>query len=362
MDNKTIRITYYSKIMTLLFILACNAAMLGQNTANIFGTDTNKILEEGLNLINVPSPVFKPSKPIKLDAKAIADMGFEQVYENEPVEYITRDGKKLIAQKYAKQSTATVLLLHGVLSGSYLMNKTAGLIRDAADAEVIALDLRGHGQSEGKPGDVDFIDQYAYDLEDVIKSIHASKPAGKIILAGHSLGGGIILRHALLQGSTDVDGYILLAPLLGQNSPTIPQEQEYSNTDSSEPFMKIHISRIIGLKMLNSIGNHQHDSLPVLFFNVPELSPIKNYSYRANESMSPEDYKSGLQAVKKPLIVCVGSADEAFSAAEFEKAVSKNSKGETFMIESETHNGIRHNTEVMKIITNWVNKHNLTAE
>ena len=58
---------------------------------------------------------------------------------------------------------------------------------------------------------------------------------------------------------------------------TKPQEK-------SEPFLKVHIARIIGLKMLNSVGVHDYDSLPVLFFNLPDESPIKKYSYRSNES------------------------------------------------------------------------------
>lgn len=76
------------------------------------------------------------------------------------------------------------------------MNKTAGLLRETMNAEVFAVDLRGHGKSEGNPSDVDFIDQYAADLAEVAKTIRTEKPKGKIILAGHSMDGGFSLRYA----------------------------------------------------------------------------------------------------------------------------------------------------------------------
>ena len=209
--------------------------------------------------------------------------------------------------------------------------------------------------SEGQPGDVDFIDQYAADLAGIIKRIKAEKPYGKIILAGHSMGGGIVLRYAMRNDFPAVDGSLLFAPLLGQDAPTIPQA-ETTKQPNEDPFLKIHIQRIIGLKMLNSINNHEYDNLQVLFFNLPPESPIKSYTYRANESMAPLSYKDGLKSVNKPLLVLVGSRDEAFVASAFEKAVKENSCGEVSVIDGATHNGIRQNPEAIKLVKNWAEK------
>ena len=236
------------------------------------------------------------------------------------------------------------------------MNKTAGLLREVTNSEVIALDFRGHGQSEGTPGDVDYINQYVDDLSDVIMAIKKEKPNQKIILAGHSMGGGIILLHAMENEASLVDGYLLFAPHLGVNSPTIKEEKIVSG---EEPFIKLHIDRIIGLKMLNAIEDTKYNNLPVLFFNLPETMPVTKYTYRASESMSPLDYKKGLSAIDKPLIVIVGSNDEVFDANKFTSAITQNSKGEVYVVENETHNGIRHNKKTMKIISIWVNKHKL---
>jgi hypothetical protein len=55
-------------------------------------------------------------------------------------------------------------------------------------------------------------------------------------------------------------------------------------------------------------------------------------------------------------MVLVGSQDEAFVASAFESAVNANSKGQIYIIEGVTHNGIRHSPEAMKIIKAWKQK------
>mgnify|MGYP001799170600 CR=1 FL=1 len=136
------------------------------------------------------------------------------------------------------------------------MNRSAGQVREAKKAEVIAVDFRGHGQSEGNAGDVDYIEQYADDLIDVISTIKKNKPNGKIIIAGHSMGGGIALRYAMKNNAPSVDGYLLFAPLLGDNAPTLAQSTAIAATNS-ETFLKIHIERIIGCELYNSLGVHK---------------------------------------------------------------------------------------------------------
>ncbi len=337
--------------LVVLFLIS--NSIIGQNDTTQF----EKTQAEIVKLINLSNPTFNSDAIQKpMDATEIADLGFEQVYSNIPKKFLMRDGKYLFSYKYEIESNTTIILLHGVLSSAYLMNKTSGLLREATNSEVIALDFRGHGQSEGTPGDLDYINQYVDDLTDVISTLKNKNPKQKIILAGHSMGGGVILRYAMKNDVPSVDGYLLIAPHLGVNSPTNKEEKLATN---EEPFIKIHINRIIGLKMLNAIGNTEYNNLPVLFFNLPETMLITKYSYRANESMSPQNYKKGLNAINKPLLVVIGSNDEAFDAHKFTAAVTENSKGEVTIIENETHNGIRHNKKTMAIISEWVKNYKL---
>jgi pimeloyl-ACP methyl ester carboxylesterase len=108
--------------------------------------------------------------------------------------------------------------------------------------------------------------------------------------------------------------------------------------------------------MLNEIDNHESDSLPVLFFNLPEAVPLRKYSYRANKSMTPDDYVAGLNAINKPLLVLMGSEDEAFSSVATKEAILKNSNGAFHMIDKASHNGVRHNAQSFIFIKDWFSK------
>ncbi|MCH8568392.1 MAG: alpha/beta hydrolase [Balneolales bacterium] len=344
-------------LLTLLIIGSTSVSASAQSMLDLyFGGNEDSLIIEATKLIHTPEPTFPPSsQPTDIDPVLIAEMGFEQVYKSENHFFTVRDDKNIFAYRFAKQSDNTIILIHGVGSNAYLYNKTAGLLQEATQAEVYAIDLRGHGQSEGNSGDVDYINQYVDDLADIIDTIRKEKPNGKIIIAGHSMGGGVALRYAMEKQYEKADGFLLFAPLIGHNSPAFPQEQGSDNI-AEEPFMKIHIERIIGLTMLNEIGNHDYDSLPVMFFNLPEAVPLRNYSYRANKSMAPDDYVAGLNAVNRPLLVLMGSNDEAFSSAATKEAILENSNGEIHIIDGSTHNGIRHNARSFTFIKDWFSK------
>lgn len=328
----------------LIYILTLNL-----NAQSLDFKQIEKVNLEILKLIESPEPIFKPLENMpEMDSKTISDLGFEQVYKNESKRFEMKDGVMLNAFYYKSNSNTTVILLHGILSSGYVMNKTAGLIREATNAEVYALDLRGHGVSEGRPGDVDYIGQYTSDILDIIKNIKQLKPKGNIILAGHSMGGGISLNVNMVDDKL-IDGYRLLAPHLGENAPlnTSAQKSDYE-------FMKIHLNRTLGLKLMNAMGEKKHNKLPVLFFNLPSGSPITTYSYRANESISPKDYKISLKKISKPMFLLIGGKDEVFNAVAYKNAVKKYcSSAKAYIVKNETHNGIRHNPETMKEIKQW---------
>ena len=318
-----------------------------------FGGSEDSLINEATKLIHLPEPTFKPiTQPTELNPEEIADMGFEQVYKSENRYFTVRDNKQIFAYRFPNRSESTLILIHGVASSAYMYNKTAGLLQEATQAEIYAFDLRGHGQSDGNSGDVDYINQYVDDLADIIKEIRKEQPNGKIIIAGHSMGGGVALRYAMEKQYEQPDGFLLFAPLIGHNSPAFSQGQTTENK-AEESFMKIHIERIIGLTMLNEIGNHDYDSLPVLFFNLPENVPLRKYSYRANKSTTPDDYVAGLKAVDKPMLVLMGNEDEAFSAEATKEAILKNSNGEIQIIDNTSHNGVRHSAQSFIFIKDW---------
>lgn len=337
-------------IFSFVFVLNVSA----QNfLEQYFKGNKDSLVVAATKLINMPEPTFRPLKPAQILKPTLS--GKVLTYKPNNYYFTVRDKHKIFAYKFPKKSLNTIILIHGVKSGANAHIQTAGMLQRATQAEVYAIDLRGHGKSDGKSGDVDYINQYADDLADIVGLIRKNKPNGKIIIAGHSMGGGITLRYAMANYKEKVDGFLLFAPLIGHNSPAFPQGKVVKN-DSTEAFMKINIARIIGLKMLNEINRHEQDSLPVLFFNLPIGMPLRVYSYRSNSSMAPDNYIDGLKAVKVPMLVLIGNKDEAFVAEAQKKAVLENSKGEVQIIDGATHESILHSSTSFQLITKWFSK------
>lgn len=347
------------KTLIIRLTIFLNFAIVSNVSAQNFLTDyfngnKDSLIAEATKLINMPNPTFnEPLKPIKVDKTNQADKSLN--YKTVGHYFTVRDNHKIFAYQFPEKSPNTILLIHGVKSDASEYLKTAKMLQEATNAEIYAIDLRGHGKSFGKSGDVDYINQYADDLADIVGSIRKKKPNGKIIIAGHSMGGGIALRYAMTNHKEKVDAYLLFAPLIGHNSPALPQEP-ITNNDSTASFMKIHIARIIGLKMLNEINRHDQDSLEVLFFNSPIGTPLKTYTYRANMSMAPNDYIEGLKAVKVPMLVLIGSDDEAFNAEALKKAILDYSNGKVHIVKGASHKGITINPQSFLFITEWYSK------
>ena len=292
-----------------------------------------------------PEPTFAV-EPFPAAAHSAADFTPQQV--------TMRDGETLFARRFPADSDDTILLLHGVTSNSAAFNSTAQMLRETSGAEVIALDLRGHGQSGGTPGHVTYIGQYEDDVADVVTAIRAEKPNGRLILAGHSMGGGIALRFAQLTNRPAVDGYLMFAPHLGTNAPTMPP-QNPETAEAAAAYSQLNVPRLIGLIMLNNVGIKALNHLDTLYFNLTdEVTHV--YSFGATANSSPQDYAAALTAVDAPMLVVVGSADEAFVAGEFETAVTAHSDGEVHVIDGENHTSIVQSATAMTIIQTWLGK------
>lgn len=77
---------------------------------------------------------------------------------------------------------------------------------------VYALDHRGHGLSQGKPGLLDRLDNAVADLGTLIAIAREALPQQDLFLLGHSMGGAIALEYALDRPQT-IDALVLSAPL-----------------------------------------------------------------------------------------------------------------------------------------------------
>lgn len=78
---------------------------------------------------------------------------------------------------------------------------------------VYAIDLRGHGLSDGQRGHINAWSELVADVDVLLDHIQAEHPGVSLFLWGHSLGGAIAMDVAL-QGKIPLNGLILIAPAL----------------------------------------------------------------------------------------------------------------------------------------------------
>lgn len=283
------------------------------------------------------------------------------VAENVSNEYTTRmftmsDGTKIAARLFGPDTDTLIIMMHGVASSQEMMKIPALMLQKSTGTQIMTIDLRGHGRSGGAPQDVPRIGQYEDDLIEIMTSLKRETPKRHIVLAGHSMGGGVAMRYALKKNAPTPAAYLLIAPNFGEG----PTEKKHDKTAPPKPadqpsFVHFDTPRMIGQIMMNTLGLHMFDSEPVLFFNFPPKP--KAYSYRAVMSaqpVRPNTSDKALQALTVPLLVQIGSKDEVFYAAAYDDFVSANSLGSTRLIESEGHVSVLFSPKTHDNAANWL--------
>jgi len=260
-----------------------------------------------------------------------------------------RDGAELSYRHYPSHSEKVLILLHGSGYHSRYLFPLARFISAGGLAHVYTPDLRGHGPSPVRRGDVDYIGQLEDDVADLIALARREHPDATVIVGGHSSGGGLAVRFAGSRYGKEADAYLLLSPFLKYNAPTMrPHSGGWA-----QPFTR----RIVGLVMLNNVGIRWFNHLTVIRFNMPgqarDGSETLSYSFRLNSAYAPQNYEKDLKAIRQPLLVVVGTADEAFEASQFKPVLSRYTTGRVVLLEGVSHMGVVVGNEIQPVIRDW---------
>jgi non-heme chloroperoxidase len=204
-----------------------------------------------------------------------------------------------------------VIAIHGSSASSSSMHPLAQALQ-AKGFTVYAPDIRGHGDT-GTRGDIDYANELDDDLADFVAAVKERHPNAELVLTGLSSGGGFALHAAATPLGAAFARVVLLSPFLGPRAPTVKQGE-------ANAWAKVYLPRLIALAVLDRLGIHAFEHLPVVAFAVlPEqakfLSPT--YSFLLLRAFGTEDYAADLRNAKAPLAVVVGSNDELFDASRF---------------------------------------------
>jgi len=108
-----------------------------------------------------------------------------------------KDGLKLFLRSWRPGAPrAVVVLVHGFKAHSGLYEWTATQLVEHGFA-VYALDLRGHGQSEGERLYVEKFTDHVEDVHALVRLVKSREPGLPVFMLGHSAGGVIACGYAL---------------------------------------------------------------------------------------------------------------------------------------------------------------------
>lgn len=106
-----------------------------------------------------------------------------------------------------KNPKGVVIITHGIALHSIYYRKMAELLNEAGYS-VLLYDVRGHGKSQGKRGDVKSVYQFTADLYELIEHVRTITDV-PVYLLGHSMGGIITKVYATMYDN--FDGTIILS-------------------------------------------------------------------------------------------------------------------------------------------------------
>ncbi|MCI0571080.1 MAG: lysophospholipase [Myxococcaceae bacterium] len=265
------------------------------------------------------------------------------------------DGVELNALVFDGERPLTLVFVHGMMSSSSAQGAALRELSHRLRARVVAVDLRGHGASEGVAGDVPHVGQYAEDIAEVVRTLRAEGPQRALVLGGVSMGGGVALRHALLPDAPRVDGYLLLAPHLGARASTT-RTAPARGAPAVEAPMKVHIPRLLGLAMLDAVCLTFLHGLDTLYVNAPVRWPLRRYTFRALVSGAPEDHRVPLAADTRPMLVLVGADDEAFVASNYARELRVRPSAEVRVFDGVNHAGILRAPAALESASAWLDR------
>ena len=264
--------------------------------------------------------------------------------------YAARDDARLAYRFYDSTSDVMLVFIHGSSYHGLSYHFMAQALSSKGVAKVYLPNLRGHYRSGGASGDIAYIGQLEDDLADLIDHAREQGNAGRVILGGHSSGGGLAIRFAGGCHADKVAGYLLL-------SPVIPLASTFRKNGG---WAMLCNRRIFGLLVLNAVGIRLFNGLRIIQFNKPrefqDGTETLGYSYRLNVSYHPRnDHKRDLSALGEHVLVMMGADDEQNDAVAMVQLFGEcDAKARVDVLAGVNHLGIMADQSMLKEAGEWI--------
>ncbi len=126
--------------------------------------------------------------------------------------FLSRDGLKIFYRHWKIDNPEKIFcIVHGLGEHSGRYDHVAEALTKSS-ITTFALDLRGHGQSEGKRGHAKNLDILLADIEELMKVARVNYNSIPMILFGHSMGGNLVASLVAKKPTNEISAFILSAP------------------------------------------------------------------------------------------------------------------------------------------------------
>jgi alpha-beta hydrolase superfamily lysophospholipase len=262
------------------------------------------------------------------------------------------DGTRLAYRGWpVKDAAITFAVIHGLGEHSGRYERFAhGMAKFQMGA--YALDLRGHGQSQGQRGHIDSWSQWADDAAAFVRHVQEHVP-GEVVPLGHSFGGAVLLSAILAGKLPRTRRFVVSSPAL--------------RVKVAVPGWKISLGRLTSritprLSMSNEVD-------PATVSRIPEVVEAYRKDPLVHSKISSRTYTELLGAqtdifvrageIKIPFLILAGTDDMLIdpqgSVALHDKAPAMS---ELHLLPGRYHEPFndRDNQEVFAMIAEWLRK------
>lgn len=238
-----------------------------------------------------------------------------------PLTLSASDGCKLAYRHYrARGDPGTiVVLIHGSAGYGDQLHALASNIAATGQAQVYTLDMRGHGLSDGKAGHaISHVEQPCEDITRFIDFLDGISPGARIILGGHSAGGGLVLRFSRKPAGRRIFAFLFLAPYLGIGSPTI--------RPLFGGWVRVRVNRLRAVSLASVLGITWFNNTTVVSFDLSGCANRQSYtpswSFTTLLAMGPGCWEPRAARVEadKQVLAVAGNGDECFRADAYAEA------------------------------------------
>lgn len=214
------------------------------------------------------------------------------------------DGTGLFWRSWApEEPRAALLFVHGLAEHSGRYEATARFFVKRRLAGY-ALDLRGHGKSQGRRVHVDSFDDYLADVNAALALVRGRHPTLPLFLVGHSMGGLIVILYVLAKPQA-VAGAMVSSPLLAAH----PSAEPSSALKAVSRILSSVAPRLLIASNLNTAALSRDPAVVEAYVKDPLVTSKVSPRWFASLQTAMAQARLGAPSLAAPMLLMQSGAD-----------------------------------------------------